>query len=150
MVGIVTILILRLTSRYTPKLPGPLIALTLVGGAVYLLEPGGVAVLGEIPSGLPSLSFPTLGFWTWVDLFGTATAIAVLTIAEGLLVAGDAARRHEDLSIRTASWRRSVWQTSPGPSARECRSERAPHAARPSRQPEAAPRCRPWSVSESW
>lgn len=96
MVGIVTIVILRLTSRYTPKLPGPLIALALVGGAVYLLEPDGVAVLGEIPSGLPSLSFPTLGFWTWVDLFGTATAIAVLTIAEGLLVAGDAARRHDD------------------------------------------------------
>jgi sulfate permease, SulP family len=95
-VGVSTIVILRLTKRYTPKLPGPLIALVLVGGAVYVLEPGGVSVLGEIPSGLPELSFPVLDFWTWVDLFGTAVAIAVLTIAEGLLVASSAARRHDD------------------------------------------------------
>lgn len=95
-VGVSTIVILRLTKRYTPKLPGPLIALVLVGGVVYLAEPQGVSVLGEIPSGLPSLSFPTLDFWTWVDLFGTAVAIAVLSIAEGLLVASSAARRMGD------------------------------------------------------
>ncbi len=95
-VGVSTIVILRLTKRYTPKLPGPLIALVLVGGVVYASEPDGVSVLGEIPSGLPGLSFPTLDFWTWVDLFGTAVAIAVLSIAEGLLVASAAARRHDD------------------------------------------------------
>jgi high affinity sulfate transporter 1 len=95
-VGVSTIVILRLTKRYTPKLPGPLIALVLVGGVVYVSEPDGVSVLGEIPSGLPGLSFPTLDFWTWVDLFGTAVAIAVLSIAEGLLVASAAARRHDD------------------------------------------------------
>jgi high affinity sulfate transporter 1 len=95
-VGVSTIVILILTKRYTPKLPGPLIALVLVGGAVYMLEPAGVSVLGEIPSGLPDLSFPTLDFWTWLDLLGTAVGIAVLTIAEGLLVAGAAARRHQD------------------------------------------------------
>jgi MFS superfamily sulfate permease-like transporter len=95
-VGVSTIVILRSTKRFTPKLPGPLIALVVVGGAVYILEPGGVSVLGEIPSGLPDLSFPTLDFWTWVDLFGTAVAIAILSIAEGLLVASAAARRHND------------------------------------------------------
>jgi high affinity sulfate transporter 1 len=95
-VGVSTIVILRLTKRYTPRLPGPLIALVLVGGVVYVSEPEGVSVLGEIPSGLPSLSFPTLDFWTWVDLFGTAVAIAVLSIAEGLLVASAAARRKGD------------------------------------------------------
>jgi MFS superfamily sulfate permease-like transporter len=95
-VGVSTIVLLRLTKRYLPKLPGPLITLVLVGGAVYLIEPDGVSVLGPIPSGLPDLSFPTLGFWTWVDLFGTAVAIAVLSIAEGLLVASSAARRHGD------------------------------------------------------
>jgi len=42
------------------------------------------------------VSFPTLDFWTWVDLFGTAVAIAVLSVAEGLLVASSAARRHDD------------------------------------------------------
>ena len=96
LVGVSTIAILWLTKRFAPKLPGPLIALVIVGGAVSLLDPGGVAVLGSIPSGLPELSFPTLGWQTWIDLFGTALAIAILTIAEGLLVASSAARRHGD------------------------------------------------------
>jgi high affinity sulfate transporter 1 len=95
-VGVSTILILRFSKRFAPKLPAALIALVLVGGAVYVLEPGGVSLLGEIPSGLPDLSFPTLDFWTWLDLVGVAMAIAVLTIAEGLLVASSAARQHGD------------------------------------------------------
>jgi MFS superfamily sulfate permease-like transporter len=96
MVGVSTIVILRLTARYTPKLPGPLIALVLVGGVVYLREPEGVSVLGAIPSGLPSVSWPSLSLGTWIDLFGVSVAIAVLSIAEGLLVASSAARRHDD------------------------------------------------------
>ncbi len=95
-VGVSTIVLLRILARFAPKLPGSLIALVVVGGAVYLLEPAGVSVLGDIPSGLPSLSFPTLGLQTWVDLFGVSVAIAALTVAEGLLVAGSAARRHDD------------------------------------------------------
>jgi high affinity sulfate transporter 1 len=95
-VGVSTIVLLRMLSRFAPKLPGSLIALVIVGGAVYLLEPEGVSVLGEIPSGLPALSFPTLSAGTWMDLFGVSVAIAALTVAEGLLVAGSAARRHDD------------------------------------------------------
>ena len=95
-VGVTTIVIVRLSGRFAPSLPGPLIALVVVGGAVALVEPGSVAVLGDIPSGLPSLSFPTVGLSTWIELLGTAVAIAVLTTAEGLLVAGSAARRHHD------------------------------------------------------
>jgi high affinity sulfate transporter 1 len=95
-VGVSTIVLLRVLSRFAPKLPGSLIALVVVGGAVYLLKPDGVSVLGEIPSGLPALSFPTLSAGTWMDLFGVSVAIAALTVAEGLLVAGSAARRHDD------------------------------------------------------
>jgi high affinity sulfate transporter 1 len=96
-VGVGTIVILRLCGRFAPKLPAPLIALVLVGGAVAVFTPEGVELLGEIPSGLPSLSFPPkLDFETWTELAGTAVAIAVLTIAEGLMIAGSAARRHHD------------------------------------------------------
>jgi SulP family sulfate permease len=95
-VGVSTILIVRVVRRFALSLPGPLIALVAVGGAVALLQPSGVSVLGKIPSGLPSLSFPTIGLATWGDLAGTALGIAVLTIAEGVLIAGAAARRHGD------------------------------------------------------
>ena len=63
---------------------------------MYLLEPGGCRCSARSRRAFPDLSFPTLDFWTWVDLFGTAVAIAVLSIAEGLLVASAAARRHGD------------------------------------------------------
>lgn len=95
-VGVSTIVALRLLKRFAPKLPGPLIALGVIGGAVYLLQPSGVSLLGEIPSGLPSLSLPMFDLGTWTDLFGLAVAIAALSIAEGLLVAGSAAQRHDD------------------------------------------------------
>lgn len=95
-VGVSTIVILRLSAHYAPKLPGPLIALVLVGGVVYLRQPEGVSVLGEIPSGLPTFSLPGLSLGTWIDLLGVSVAIAVLSIAEGLLVASSAARRHDD------------------------------------------------------
>jgi MFS superfamily sulfate permease-like transporter len=95
-VGITTIVILRLIRQFAPSVPGRLVALVVLGGAVAILDPEGVDLLGEIPSGLPAFSFPTVGLETWVDLFGTAVAIAVLTVAEGLLVAGSAARRHGD------------------------------------------------------
>lgn len=93
-VGVSTIVLLRLGKLYTPKLPAPLIALVVVGGAVYLLQPDGVAVLGEIPSGLPGLSFPTLDVSTWLNLLGISAGIAVLTLAEGTLLVKSYAQRH--------------------------------------------------------
>lgn len=95
-VGVCTIVIVRLCGRFLPFLPGPLLALVVVGGVVAATNPGGVALLGDVPSGLPPLSVPTIGLGAWADLAGTALAIAVLTIAEGLLVAGASARRHRD------------------------------------------------------
>jgi MFS superfamily sulfate permease-like transporter len=95
-VGVATILIVRICGRLLPSVPGPLVALVIVGGLVAATDPGGVATLGDVPAGLPPLSLPTIGLGAWADLASTALAIAVLTIAEGLLVAGAAARRHRD------------------------------------------------------
>jgi MFS superfamily sulfate permease-like transporter len=95
-VGVSTIVLVRVCGRFLPSVPGPLVALVIVGGVVAATDPGGVATLGDVPSGLPPLSVPTIGLGAWADLAATSLAIAVLTIAEGLLVAGAAARRHRD------------------------------------------------------
>ncbi|MCU0271728.1 MAG: SulP family inorganic anion transporter [Acidimicrobiales bacterium] len=93
-VGLSTIVLVRLVRRFAPALPGALLVLTLVTVVVALVDPEGVAVLGEVPSTLPRPTFPTIGLDVWLELLPTALAIAALTIAEGLLIAQSAARRH--------------------------------------------------------
>jgi sulfate permease, SulP family len=56
-------------------------------------EPEGVAVLGPVPSGLPPLTIPVLPLEAWLALLPVSLAIAVLTVAEGVLISQSAARR---------------------------------------------------------
>lgn len=95
-VGLGTIALLRIVKRISPRLPAALIALVVVAVIVALLEPGGVALLGEVPSGLPSPTLPTFGLSVWLDLLPIAVAIAALTIAEGVLLAKSAARANHE------------------------------------------------------
>jgi high affinity sulfate transporter 1 len=93
-VGVATIVSLRVLKRVAPRVPAALVTLVAVTVVVSLVEPSGVAVLGEVPSGMPRLEFPSLPSSAWFYLVPTALAIAVLTIAEGLLMAKRAARSH--------------------------------------------------------
>ncbi|WUD72333.1 sulfate permease [Streptomyces sp. NBC_00510] len=57
------LLFLFLVQRYAPRAPGPLLAVvagTVVVG-VFGLEGHGIAVIGEVPSGLPRPALPTPG-----------------------------------------------------------------------------------------
>jgi sulfate permease, SulP family len=93
-VGVATIVIVRVLRRWLPRVPGALVALVVVGGAVAWWGPADVAVLGPVPSGLPGPTLPTLPLEVWVALVPVALAIAVLTVAEGVLLSEAAARRH--------------------------------------------------------
>jgi high affinity sulfate transporter 1 len=80
--------IVRLLKRYAPKVPGALVALalaTIVVG-VFGLEQKGVGVLGNIPSGGPSLSLPNLPLSDYFALLPGAIAIVGITLAEALLL----------------------------------------------------------------
>jgi SulP family sulfate permease len=98
-VGLGTIALLRIVKRISPRLPAALIALVLVAVIVAALEPAGVALLGEVPSGLPSPTLPTFGLSVWLDLLPIAVAIAALTIAEGVLLAKSAARADHETFV---------------------------------------------------
>lgn len=93
-VGLGTIAALRVLRRVAPRVPAALVVLVVATVAVGVLDPGGVSVLGDVPSGLPRPSVPRIPGEAWLDLVGTALAIAVLTIAEGLLIAKRVARAH--------------------------------------------------------
>jgi MFS superfamily sulfate permease-like transporter len=67
-----------------PKIPGALIA---VIGAIWAswyfdLQADGVAVLGSVPGGLPSIAFPSVTWSQFTELLGTAGAIFIVIVAQ--------------------------------------------------------------------
>jgi SulP family sulfate permease len=86
----------RLIKRYTPKIPGPLVALIVmtVIVATFGLDAKGVSVLGTIPSGLPTLSVPNVPLADYVRLFPAAMAVVAITLAEALLLVRAYDRKH--------------------------------------------------------
>jgi sulfate permease, SulP family len=92
-VGVGTVVGLWVLRQLAPRLPAALAVLAVATVAVAVLAPGGVAVLGEIPSGLPRPTFPTLGLDIWIELVAVSLAIAVMNTTEGALIAQRYARR---------------------------------------------------------
>ena len=75
-----------LLKRYTPRLPGVLIAVTLATLASYLIgfEALGGRVVGEVPEGLPGFSLPEMGWEASVSLLPMAVVIALVSFMEAM------------------------------------------------------------------
>lgn len=84
-------------SKLSKIIPGPLAALII--GTVISLIIGGVPILGEIPSGLPTLHMPVFNTDQWMLVVEAAVILAVLGAIDSLLtslVADNMTRtRHE-------------------------------------------------------
>ena len=87
-IGVSSYLIVRLMKRYTPKIPGALVALVLLTTivAVFNLADKGVGVLGAMPSGLPTATLPSIPAADYLRLLPSALAIVAILLCEGLLV----------------------------------------------------------------
>ncbi|MFI6324999.1 SulP family inorganic anion transporter [Nonomuraea sp. NPDC050556] len=85
-VGVGTMAVILALRRIAPALPGPLIAL-IAATALVALAGLDVAVLGKVPSGLPSLHWPSITLAQWAALIPGAIAICAVTLADGLLTA---------------------------------------------------------------
>ena len=74
--------------RYKPKWPGMLLVCVLgtAASAALDLESRGVAIVGEIPRGLPPLSLPPLDWALMRELFPTALSIAIVAYASSITV----------------------------------------------------------------
>jgi high affinity sulfate transporter 1 len=83
-----TFAIVRLMKRFTPKIPGPLVALVVMTSVVaaFGLDTKGVSVLGAIPSGLPTLTVPNVPLADYVRLLPACVAVVAITLAEALLL----------------------------------------------------------------
>jgi SulP family sulfate permease len=75
--------------RFAPKVP-PSIVVCVIAVVVSLalgLENRGVAVVGQIPSGLPAFSLPMVNWHDFRALVPTAVGVALLTYTEGIILA---------------------------------------------------------------
>jgi len=96
-IGVGTFIIVRLMKKYLPKAPGALVALVLmtVIVAVLGLDQKGVSVLGNLPSGLPSLTIPDLPLTEYMKLLPGAMAVVGITLAEALLLVRAYSRKYD-------------------------------------------------------
>ncbi|QKD82460.1 SulP family inorganic anion transporter [Thermoleptolyngbya sichuanensis A183] len=94
-IGVGSIVIIRLLKRFAPQIPGALVALVIMTALVsgLNLDRQGVSVLGQIPAGLPSLTFPQVTLGDWGSLLPGALAMCAITLAEGLLLGRSYAQR---------------------------------------------------------
>lgn len=94
--GLGTLIVLVLIIRFLPRLPGAFVvvvmSITLVAGLD--LDQQGVAVLGEIPGGLPSIVLPSFDQEVFNDIFGAAAGLVLVSFTSGVLTAKSFARRN--------------------------------------------------------
>lgn len=83
-----SIAVLLLGRRMARAVPWALVVLILATITVVLadLDGAGVAVLGPIEAGPPTLTWPVIDWTTWLLLVPSAMALTMVTTAEGLLV----------------------------------------------------------------
>ena len=86
-VGISMMLVLIGLKRFLPQAPAPLIAIAagIIGARLLGLQSHGVELVGRIPQGLPSLTFPefSLARELWPGALGIALMSFTETIAAG-------------------------------------------------------------------
>jgi sulfate permease, SulP family len=91
LLGITSLLVIALGTRYLKRVPAPLVAMLLATALQWEFDFKGVATLGTafggIPTSLPRIQFPAFDFTTIVQLIGPAFTIALLGAIESLLSA---------------------------------------------------------------
>lgn len=94
--GIAVLTFLFTLQRRFPNAPIPLIAVLLSTAAVAVFNLGdrGVAVVGEIPAGLPQFAIPQLSVKDLSSLIAAAVGISVVGYSDNVLTARAFANRH--------------------------------------------------------
>jgi len=96
-VGFVSLAVLFLMHKFTPKIPAALtvVIFAILASAAFGFEDAGIHIVGEIPSGLPPIGLP--GWPAGVvlgELIIGALAIVIVGYAESLAAAKEYARKY--------------------------------------------------------
>jgi len=88
LISVAALVILLFGRRLLPVMPWALVVLIVATVVVVItdLDEQGVDVLGEVPAGPPTLTWPVIDWTRWLALVPSAIALTLVTTAEGLLV----------------------------------------------------------------
>lgn len=100
-IGLLGIVLIIGAKKINKAIPGPLLAVIFGIVAVILLnlESQGVKIVGEVPGGLPSLSFPTFNWDQVQALIPTALTISLVGFMESIAVAKAVQKKHKDYDV---------------------------------------------------
>ncbi len=95
-IGIGAYILIWGSKRVSPYLPGALIAVGITSVITYVLKlyERGVAIVGEVPQGLPDPTLPPIDFQTMSQMWGGALVVAFFGLIEAVAIA-------KTLAIRT-------------------------------------------------
>lgn len=95
LVGGATLLSLIVIKRLLPRAPAALLALAGATGAVLMVgaDSHGIQVVGTVPSGLPSLQLPGIGYGAAQGLLTGALGLVIVSFTSGMLTARSFASR---------------------------------------------------------
>src|ERR1051325_4581714 len=95
-VGLATLALLVAMKRVIPRAPLALIALLAAGVAVFFLgwAQDGVKLVGAVPSGLPKLAIPGVGYSAVQNIFMDAAGLVIVSFTSGMLTARSFATRN--------------------------------------------------------
>src|SRR5262245_14810464 len=99
-VGLVTLAVMVGSKRLSPRAPAPLLAVVAAVALVYVLdlERHGMAVVGSLPAGLPSLHWPRFDPALLKPLLAGALGVALMSFSSSMVTARSfAARNRYDL-----------------------------------------------------
>jgi MFS superfamily sulfate permease-like transporter len=96
-VGLISLALLFILHRYTPKIPGALVVLILgiVASTLLNFESMGIHIVGEIPAGLPDFGFPEeMGLDDLLAVAPGAVGLALVAFAESVAIARSFATKY--------------------------------------------------------
>jgi high affinity sulfate transporter 1 len=95
-VGAIAIVALAFLRRFVPAVPAPLVVVigAMAASGIIGLADHGVATVGDIPAGLPTFVFPSVGLDDLAVLLPAAVALFFVGYADGVLTARSFAGRH--------------------------------------------------------
>jgi SulP family sulfate permease len=96
LIGVLSLALLFGLERFLPRVPASLVAVVfgiLVVG-LFGLNKQGVAIVGTIPAGLPTLGWPSLGLSDYLGLLPGACGVVLVLFAEHISAAQKFATKH--------------------------------------------------------
>ena len=121
--GVLLVGLLVGLARWLPRIPGALAvcAVAIVATFAFDLDSYGIALVGQVPSGIPRLSIPSFQWADVAALAPAAVAIAFLAFSDGILLAQTFAEKNgyevnpnrELVALGSANILAGVWQGFP-------------------------------------